>query len=715
MFLLKKSVKNITIYNTEKGSLGVKIIVLLCLAILFMSLIKPYSVFADIYGRADLSYQETTTSTAGKTTETYSLFQGYSLGFNHELTSTIMLSGDVRLVHNDNNGKETEDIFPTFYLNYRPPAMYYLSFSYSRSENIPPDGDPITTSNTNASFVLPLEDWPSIALSYNQSTMSDYLSPHKIDNVSTVTSFNTGYNFSFLETATNLNYSYTYPVTEDNVAKTRTETPSHNATANFSRSFVDDKIQTSANIGYNESQSINESKGSPIRFEQKIAAADGLYLIDVTPLIGALASTPALIDNNTSVSAGIALDTGTYRNIGIKLTTAESVAKIHLYLSTTDPNISTYGFGWQLYTSSDGISWTLFTGTLTTSYESAYQRIVFTFAETNALYFKVVNTAFPAAALPINVTEIEVFRFISSTPTIRLTSTTKRDFGGFNLSYSPITILSMNYTINYDHSDRDLNNFDSTGINQSVGLNAVLMPQYLNLATNYTTATTKTTEERTSGAISTTENGSNSYAITFSSTPLPTVNASLNYGYSESLTGRERDSESNSINGNIFMNLYKGVDLGLGSTFSESKSLKTNSTTDSTSYSSNLTLVPWKPLTVLVNGSSTTTQTTGAESSTTNSLTTSFSYAPTRRLYLLALIAVEPTSSQSYSVNWLPTKNTQVSARYGISGNLTNMGGDVSWTPIQRLTLRVGYVGTTTDNATSDHTESIVASASLSL
>jgi len=721
MFLLKKSIKNITIYNAEKGSFGVKVIVLLSLAIIFISLIKPYSAFADVYGRADVSYQETTTSTAGKTTESYNLFQAYSLGFNHALTSTIMLTADVRLVNNDINGRETEDIFPTFYLNFRPPAMYYLSFSYNRSENIPPDGDPITTSNTNASFLLPLEGWPSLALSYNYSTMSDYLSPHKIDNTYSVTNFNTGYNFSFLETATNLNYSYTYPVAEDNVAETRTENPSQNVTANFSRSFGDGKVQTSANIGYNESQSINESKGLPIRFEQEITAADGLYLLDATPLIGALTSTPALIDNNTSASAGIdPLDTGTFRNIGIKLTTAESVAKIHLNLSTTDPNISTYVntpavFVWQLYTSNDGTSWTLFSGTLTTAFESAFQRIVFTFAETSALYFKVVNTAFPAGALPINVTEIEAIRFINSTPTTRLTYTTKRDFGGFNISYSPITILNLNYTINYDHSYRDLYNFDSTGINQSVGLNAVIMPQYLNLATNYTTATNKTKEERTSGAISTTEFGSNSYAITFSSIPLPTVNASLNYGYSESLTSGTIDSTNNSVSGNVFMNLYKGVDLGLGSTLSESKSLKANSTTDSTSYYSNLSLVPWKPVTVVINGWSTTTQTTGVGSSTTNSLITNFSYTPTRTLYLLASITIEPASSQSYSVNWLPTRNTQVSARYGISGDVTNMGGDFSWTPIQRLSLRVGYVGTTTDNATSDHTESIFASASLSL
>ena len=181
------------------------------------------------------------------------------------------------------------------------------------------------------------------------------------------------------------------------------------------------------------------------------------------------------------------------------------------------------------------------------------------------------------------------------------------------------------------------------------------------------------------------------------------------------MTSGTIDSTNNSVSGNVFMNLYKGVDLGLGSTLSESKSLKANSTTDSTSYYSNLSLVPWKPVTVVINGWSTTTQTTGVGSSTTNSLITNFSYTPTRTLYLLASITIEPASSQSYSVNWLPTRNTQVSARYGISGDVTNMGGDFSWTPIQRLSLRVGYVGTTTDNATSDHTESIFASASLSL
>lgn len=695
---------------------------LLLLAVVFMSVIRPDNAVAAVYGRADMSYQKTTSTTAGQTAESSSLSQGYSLGFNHALTSAITIAGDVRWSMYDTGTKQTEDVYPVFYLTYTPPSMYYLSFSYNRNEYIPPGGDRIAISNMNASFALPLEKWPSLALSYNLSTTSDYLYPHKIDTETENKNLNTNYNIIFLETSANLNYSYSDPVTKDNVAKTKSETPSHQVSANLSRPFWDQRIQTGVNIGYNQAENINESLGAPVQFEQKITASDGLYLITATPAIGALASTPALIDNNTGASAGIDLN-GINRNIGLRFATAESVHKINLYISTSDPNIATYVnnsptyFGWQLYISSDGTNWTLF-GTPTASYDAAYSRIVFTFTETSALYFKVVNTLFPAGALTINVTEIEAIGFFNSTPTVKLTSVTKRDFGGLNISFAPITRLSMNYNINYDHSTRDVSRFETTGVNQGGGLSLIVVPEYLNLTTNYTTSTTKSSRETTTGQTSALEAGTNSYALSLSTTPLPTLNASLNYGYNESLTDGDVSSTSNSTSGNIFMRLYKGVNLGLTSTLSASKDLKANSTTDAASHSANLNLVPWRPLTIVVNGgiSDSATQQAGAEThSSGKTLNANLSYTPTRSLYLAASFTIEPTSSQSYSATWLPTRNTQVSARYGSAGNATNMGGDFSWTPIYRLVLHIGYTGTQTDNMTHDHSEAIFASASLNL
>ena len=712
--------RGVSTYNIGKGSRGAGLTALLFFVIALISLVRPNAVFA-IDASADMSYQKTTTFSGGKTTESSSYNESYTFGLSHAPTSTITIFGNVRLSRFIVNGKETSDTFPMFFLNYTPPAieLYYLSLGYTRNETVPPGGDPISISNMNASFTLPGDRWPSVSLFYNQATNNDYLDPHKLDTVSINQGFNTTYGFSFLETATNLNYSFSDPIIIDRVGKTRSETQSHSISAGLVRSFWDKKINTNANIGYNQSETTTESLGGPQRFDEKRAASEGLFALDSTPTVDALVSTPALIDNNTPSSAGIDLN-GLDRNIGLRFTTAQSVFKMHLYISTIDPNIATYNFGLQLYTSSDGTNWTPMG--VTVSFEPAISSpggltgtgIVFTFSsETSALFFKIVNTNFPAGAGAINVTEIEAIGHITSTPTQIFSSIAKRDFASVGLSFSPFTRLNMSYNLSYDHSTQSSNDTDTTSIGQGVGLSSVVVPQYLNLSANY--GTSETSSRSTAGS---TEAGTGNYSLSISSSPLPALNASLNYGYSEALTGGETYSKTNSTSGNLFMNLYKGVDLGLGSSISESKDINANSKSTSINFFGNLNLVPWRSMTIIVNGgtSGNTTETAGKETdSSGQSLNTVISYTPTRNIYLSASIGIEPTSSQTYNITWLPSRNIQTSARYGISGDVINRGADISWTPVSRLSLRVGYSGTKTDNVTNDHTDSVFASASLRL
>ncbi|GEM_PF-3117912 len=716
--------RGVSTYNIGKGSCGAGLTALLFFAIAFISLVRPNAVFA-IDARADMSYQKTTTSSGGKTTENSSFNESYTFGLSHAPTSTIMILADVRLSRFVVNGKGTSDIFPMFFLNYTPPVveLYYVSLGYTRSETVPPGGDPISISNMNASFTIPGDRWPSVSLFYNQATNNDYLDPHKLDTVSINKGFNTAYGFSFLETATNLNYSFSDPILIDRVGKTRNETQLHLVSAGLVRSFWDKKINTNANMGHSQSETTTKSLGAPQTLDAKRTASEGLFALDSTPTVDPLVSTPALIDNSTTSSAGINLN-GSFRNIGIRFTTSQSVFKIHLYISTTDINIKTYvdtdQFGLQLYTSSDGTNWAS-TG-VTVSYNPVISSpggltgtgLVFTFSsETSALYFKVVNTKFPAGAGTINVTEIEAIGHLTSTPTQIVSFTTTRDFGGFGLSFSPITRLNMSYNLSYDHSTQSFNDTDTTNIGQGAGLSSVVVPQYLNLSTSYSTS--KVSSNSTTGS---TETGTDSYSLSFSSSPLPTLNASLNYGYSEALTGGETNSKTNSISGNLFMNLYKGVDLGLGSSVGETKDIKANSKTNSINSYGNLNLVPWRSMTIIVNGgtSDSTTETAGKETgSSSQSLNTVISYTPTRNIYLSTSIGIEPTSSQTYNITWLPSRNIQTSARYGISGDVINRGADISWAPVSRLSLRVGYSGTKTDNVTNDRTDSVFASASLRL
>lgn len=685
--------------------------------------LKPNSILADIHGHADMNYQKSTSSASGISSETSSFNQGYSLGLGKTITSTLRLMADIRLTINERDGKQTEDIFPMIQLDFTPPAvqLYYLSLGYNRTESAPANTDPFSTTSMNASFSLPLEGWPSISISYNRSTVKDYIYPHKIDNISTNKSFNTNYGFNFFKTATNATYSYTDPILEDMVSNNQSETQNHLASISVSRSFWDEKIKANANAGYSTSKNISESLGTPTRFERVLGATEGLYIEDTTPDNTNLpASTPTLIDHNTSSTSGINLN-GSYRNIAIKYTTPQSVHKIQLYISTSDTNIATYttnSFGWQLYTSSDGLNWTALAGTITVSYDSVSSKIIFEFSETNAQYFKVVNTNFPPAALAINVTEIEALDYINSTPTIKYIYTTTRDFGGISFSVTPVEQLSINYNIDYNHTIQDYSNSDSSSINQGSSANWVAVPQYLILSAGYNTMSSSISSQNYSQGKTTSETGTDSYTLSLSSTPLSTLRTGLGYSYNESLTGGETYSNSDSLSGNLSINLYKGVDINFGSSMSESRDLKSNTKTASTSHSGSLNLIPWKQLSIGVNGgySSSTSDAQGNKtSSDSQSLTTSFSYVPTRKIYGSVSIAIEPTQSQSYSITWLPTRSIQTSIGYGISGDNTNKRTNISWTPIPRLSLNIGYTGTNISNATNDYYETIFMSMSLGL
>ena len=699
-------------------------IITLFLLVMLANFIYPNIGIAGFSAGVDASYYKTTSTTAGKTVESTSSNQGYSLNLTHALTSTINISGDVRWSITEKNGQQREDMYPLFYLSYTPPSMYYFSFSFNRSEVFPPGGDRIATSNMNIVFSIPLEKWPSISFTYNRTTTQDFLDVHKTNSVSTDKALNLSYGFSFLGVSTNLNYSYTNPISEDKVSNTKTETQNHNVSVGLGRLFLDKKIQTSANFGYGETTRIDESLGAPTRFEEELAAAEGLFSVDTSPTVDTLSGTPALIDNNTSSPAvSNDLDTTISANIGLRFAVAQTVHKIHIYINTSATITSTYpNFGWQLYTSNDGTNWTQSGGILTTSYEAVtYTRFVFTFSEVSAKYFKIVNQYNGATGSNIFVTEIEAFSYKNVTPTLTLTTKTKRDFGGINISFTPNNRLNTSYSVNYNHDTNDSNDYESIGVNQSVNVNLIIIPQYLICATGYTTTNSRVTQKAsaTAATYTETESGTDNYTISLSSTPLDTLGLNLNYGYTEALTGGETYSTSDSLNGSIFMRLYKGINLNFGGSMSKSEDFKSASKSSSLNYSGNLELTPWRVLTLIISRSTsiTSTETAGGEASptTADSLSTAFTFSPTRKIYISGTYNIEPTSSQSYSVSWLFVRNLQAALNLGLSGETTSMGANISWSPTPRLTLHFGYAATRIDNITQDKSDSVSASMSLRL
>lgn len=673
--------------------------------------------YAEIYGLVDYSYQQTKSTTDDETTKSKTVNQGYTLGFSHALTPVLTVSGDVRVSVNKTDDDKKTTVFPFFTLYYNPPQLYNLSFSYSRTESAPSNGDHIASSNLNLGFSLPLEKWPTISATYNRSATSDYKTPHDVDSVSGQLGLNADYTFVFYETDTKLNYSVTRSTQEDRVQEVDNESLTNTATATFNRFFLNNRIIANANIGYSRTDNTNQSLGGLTRFDRTLEASTGHYDIDASPDSGALSGNAALIDRNTVTSAGIDLN-GAYRNIGIQLPFAQAVHKLNLYVSTSEPNIinlmETNSFGFTVYSSDNGSTWTPL-GSLSVDFEPAFSRAAITFTETTAKYFKIVNSS-PVAALTINVTELEAIGFILDTPEESVSYTTQRQFGGMSLSYRPIDRLDLNYNLNFDHTTQGVLSINSTNVNHGVNANYIAIPRYLTVSTGFITTTTSTSQEDATGGTTDTESGTDNYTLTLSSSPLPTLNGSFNYGHFVNTADGTAQSKSDSFTANAFMKLYRGVDLSMVSSLNETRDLTADSKSTTISSSMALNLMPWKELTILINGgqSSTDTDTSGAATSTSSTtLSTTISYAPTRKIFTSASLSFEPASSQSYSVSWLPTRSIQASVRYGKASSLTSMGGDVSWTPIPKLSLQGGYSSSESQGDASTEFEMFFGRASL--
>jgi hypothetical protein len=418
-----------------------------------------------------------------------------------------------------------------------------------------------------------------------------------------------------------------------------------------------------------------------------------------------------LIDGNLNASAGINLDVQS-SNIAIRFDTGQTVNKINLNIATslTKAVIDTLNFGWQLFTSDDGIIWT-FRGVQLPVYEEIpSQRFVFSFVETSARFLRLVNTLAPNTGSAIEVTEMEGVGFLLAIPKQSFSSTQTRTFGGYGITFTPTEALRISYNISFSHSEDDVAGTDrgSTNITQGVNLGYTVIPRYLILVTSF--AMTSTIPE---GGDTT---RFDSYNLTLTSNPLPTVGGLLGFRLTEASTGGDTTSRTDSLTANLSLDIYRDVALSLTSNFSESRDLVGDSKSQTFAFSGNLRLKPWKPLFILLSGSTfrSVTEREGEESTSTGeSLSSIFSLSLTRRVFISGSFPIIPDFSNSYSVSWLPTDNIQAIITAGFSGDSTNFGVNLNWRPLPRVSLNFGYSGTRND-ATDDKTDSFFARGSVS-
>ena len=136
--------------------------------------------------------------------------------------------------------------------------------------------------------------------------------------------------------------------------------------------------------------------------------------IDDTPLDDRdhpLLPTPALVDGNLRDSAGISIgpDAGSYRNIGMDLGRVVTLDSFRIDVRDSGGNPVPAGGSviWNVYVSTDGLSWTPVTGGAATAFNATLSLYEVTIAPAASRYFKVIN--FGVNSTDTQVTEIEAF------------------------------------------------------------------------------------------------------------------------------------------------------------------------------------------------------------------------------------------------------------------------------------------------------------------
>lgn len=680
---------------------------------------------AKLSGRASISQSERKTVTDGVTTKNTTVSEIYSLGFSKELTTVIRVGGDARISINTINGEKTERIFPQITLNLNPPQLYDLSFSFNRTDSDPSHGDRRTTSNMNTRFFLPTIDWPSLAISYNRSTSTDFLDPHKNNNVNDSLNLSSNYDFNVKGSDVRLNYSFTHSIQEDKVTIAKTESLSHIVNADVSRSFMERKMNVTANASVN----INEHKQEslfPTRFETVIAPSQGLFSIDDTPGTDLLTNSQELIDGNLDkeISDPLIDLNGPDRNIGLSFSVVNEVKEIHLYIKRGEypelsDNVNSRKYKFQVYSSNNnGSDWIATTLTAVT-YNPTFPRIELVLSDSGirSKFFKVVNTASPASTVTINVTEIKAVGFLLKDATTGTSSDTMTKSVGFIVSYNPMEKLAMNYRLNLEQREESRNTSTVNTINQGLSAVYTFVPKYLSLSASYSGSSTSTNQKSKTVESKLSDSGSNNYSLSFLSTPLPTLSATLGFNLSDSTLDGVTQSTSEGLSTNVRMDLYEGVNLLLTNAISTTKRPSTSAKSKSINSRASINLEPWQRFTIVLNTSYITSETENQNITTSSNRKTiggSASYSMTRRLYFSYSTVIEPSSSQTLSATWLPTDTIQTDVRYGISGSSNTFGTNLRWNPFARFNLSVSYNSTEFDGPDGDKTESIFGRASLS-
>lgn len=212
-------------------------------------------------------------------------------------------------------------------------------------------------------------------------------------------------------------YSFREECIDDLDVDVESDRTEHIARFTYQDTHADDRLSTTVSLFATERDNTTDVPSGTAPTNQVFPSA-AFADVDTTPQVSTLPPNPALIDGNTTTSAGI--DIGGFGsggqiswNLAVQLPPGQSVDRVELATVAVVPATFTNQFAFSVWVSDDNTFWTLVKNSAAYTYDQAFQRFRLSIPDVSNRYVKVVNTASPVGAPAVLIAEMEVFRSTS--------------------------------------------------------------------------------------------------------------------------------------------------------------------------------------------------------------------------------------------------------------------------------------------------------------
>lgn len=437
--------------------------------------------------------------------------------------------------------------------------------------------------------------------------------------------------------------------------------------------------------------------------KQFVATSTGSVLTERTPYINGLYDTCSvfpetvtscdlnnevnLIDNNLATGiATINLTTTLDHNIGV-WTTNKSVDTIYIYYRNTGVAGS---IRWEVYTSSDNQNWSLIadkTVAPALDAETGAYRYEITLTPTTATYFKVVNKDLSPQVAGSDVLVSEIEAYGTETPDDDIVVNVFTSFAQglvFTADVKPVNKLNFVFNYSLDRTDQNLislsdsiggffsNIFsdslpeDQDNFTSSITRNYGLISRWL--THRYLTTSLQLQRNESFDNTEVTDTTSNTYNLSFSSEPLPTLDANLSFVINDTYRFDEKDTTNRSVLFSVGSKLYKDVNMINDFTYTESESAVNDSESSSRQLSGSLDALLTRKISGTLDYSFNWNESDGTSSSSKEGRTV-ISYRPGKFINISAHFRVTDSAgalstTEGFLLDWLPVRAVRLNANY---------------------------------------------------